>query len=327
MKNVELCSAAALQPFVRCLTQRGIKADRYLENQKIPPKLVDSGKGKIIKRQALRFFEEITYKEGLRTFGFLDNDPYSIHDLGSIGVALLKAVTLKDAIDTFSSLVSSFAEGNYIWLLQGPKVSWLCCYDENQDRTITAADQHTILILREVVRLAAGNRWQPKQVIFYSPPIKSLERIPELPGAELNYSHDFAGIAFETRLLTKPIIRKQQQLETRTISHMEPPAESTSEAISLVLVSFLKHRCLPTVNEIAESIGTSRMTLFRHLQKENTSYRQIVDRVRFKAAKNLLLNTSLTTKEISSELGYSHPNNFYRSFRRMSGVTTSQFRK
>lgn len=128
MKPIGLCEAGALQPFVSWMQHRGIEVDRYLEQQWISPEQVDTGEGKIIKRQAWRMFQEVQRREGLGTLGFLEGDPFSVDDLGELGSILRRSPTLLDAIETFAHLIPTFAEGNSVWLDRGNDLSWLCCH-------------------------------------------------------------------------------------------------------------------------------------------------------------------------------------------------------
>lgn len=290
--------------------------------------MVFADDGYIVKRQAWNFFKDVEKREGLFEFGFLDGDTYTIDDLGEIGVALQQAVTLKDAIDTFSKLVRDFAEGNVIQLVQGLKKSWLLCYTEKQDRTIHAADQHSILILRQVIRCAAGLQWQPDEVKYLSTPMPQFKIMEELSDVRSSFLQGYAGVAFHTDLLSQPINKKV----SADILSKDPPGISkvpstTSSAITSLLEFWLKGHQLPTFNEVTELLGTSRMTLYRIFAEENTSYRQMVERVRFTLAQDLLKDPSVNLKEISDRLCYSTPSNFSRAFHRISGITPATFRK
>jgi len=327
MDSLDLCDAATLQPFVSCLNLRGIPVARYLERQYIPPEMVMDSDAKIIKRQAWRFFEDVERCEGLVSLGFLDGDKTSIGSLGSLGQSLLKAVTLKDAIDTFSRLLSLFAEGNTCRLQQGGDLSWLFCYTQGLDRTARVSDHYTIVILREVIRLAAGPEWEPPKMWLYSHPLKSTYAISQIANAEVKFGNNAAGIAFPTKLLSQPV-----QILTESFTHakMEDalPVESrnTSDTLQTILASFIKHRMLPTAAEAAEILGTNRTTLYRKLETDGTSYRQQCERARFEKASMLLVDPAMSIKEISYELGYSHQANFGRAFRRLSGLTPTQYR-
>ena len=83
----------------------------------------------------------------------------------------------------------------------------------------------------------------------------------------------------------------------------------------------------PTVHLMAELCQTSVRTLHRRLKESGTSYRELIDRVRYDLASERLANTDLTIKELAFDLGYSGANNFIRAFKRMNGFTPEQFRK
>ena len=71
----------------------------------------------------------------------------------------------------------------------------------------------------------------------------------------------------------------------------------------------------------------SRATLFRRLSAEDTTYKDLVQRVRYDAAQQLLRDPEISVKEIGHRLGYSAPNNFIRSFRAVAGVSPNVFRQ
>ena len=69
----------------------------------------------------------------------------------------------------------------------------------------------------------------------------------------------------------------------------------------------------------AEIAETSPRTLRRRLAHEGTSWRRILDRVRFEACERRMLESSLTLTEIAGELGYSDQAHFTRAFYRWTG--------
>jgi AraC-like DNA-binding protein len=69
------------------------------------------------------------------------------------------------------------------------------------------------------------------------------------------------------------------------------------------------------------------VTLFRALAREETNYRQLVNRVGFKMAADLLENSPLSINEIARQLNYSSTGNFIRAFQRMSGLTPTAYRE
>lgn len=324
MNQLDLISPGALQPFVTCLEKRGIDASRYLERHRIPPAAVVKGFGKIAKHQMYRFFEDVAYREAIGTLGFLDGDPYPISELGSLGAALQQSVTLKDGIDTFSILLPRVAEGNTIWLVQGTDMSWLCCRTENIKRTDCVPDHTTVLVLREVIRLAGGQTWQPETIWFYTDPAPAVESFPGLAGSQVRFSQDVTAISFPTDLLHRSLILAPPGGNGYSAAGL--PLMSIGDKLHLILETLQEHRQLPSADETAEMLGLSRTSLFRSLAREGTNYRQSIERVRYRAAVRLLEDPTLSVKEIGYELGYSSPGNFSRAFFRICGMTPTRFR-
>ncbi len=84
---------------------------------------------------------------------------------------------------------------------------------------------------------------------------------------------------------------------------------------------------IPSLETLADELAMSPRTLIRKLDRQNTSYKNILEQIRFDQAKHLLKQTHLTAAEISGKLGYQEPANFGRAFKRWSGQTPSNWRR
>jgi AraC-like DNA-binding protein len=84
---------------------------------------------------------------------------------------------------------------------------------------------------------------------------------------------------------------------------------------------------IPTVDEAAELVGTSVRSLQRGLGQQGTVYRELVERVRYDTARELLCDPGISVLEIAERLGYSDTANFSHAFLRWSGMPPSQFRR
>ncbi len=327
MNQLQLFNPGALQPFVACLNARNIDANRYLERHLIPPECVTWGTGQILKQQLYHFFEDVGQSESIEGLGFLDGDPYPLTELGPLGDALERTVTLHDAIDTLSQLLPIVAEGNSIRLIRGNLTSWLCFITNNLPRTACIADHTTVLVLREVIRLATHRTWQPKHIKLFTEASPVGTILPELEICNFEFLQDYTAISFPTDVLHQPL--HKEGVAERPIEFMK--TEASQAMVVDKLENFLRtlqhYRQLPSIDEVAEILEINRITLFRLLAKEKTNYRQIVERVRFNAAIFLLKDSENSIKDIAYALGYTHPGNFNRAFLRMSGVTPGWYRQ
>lgn len=328
MKEIDLCDAGLLHPFVGCLDRRSLDSAKYLERQHIPPELVASGSGKITRRQVWRFFSDIVRTEGIETIGFLDNDPYSISYLGPAGAAVNQAVTLRDAIQTFCMMISRITASNTAWLEEGPNHSWLCCRGEDLTEQEFPTDHFTVMALAEIVRLTAGPEWRPTAVRLHTGQNRALDQAELVGDVETMYHRGMSAVRFPTKLLPCPLrFRNQNEMEKGEWTDPGAIGAAFGEGLAELLESQLPHNGMISINQAAEILGIHRSSLHRSLASEGLTWRRVLDRVRFKAAQGLLDDQAISVKSIAFHLGYSDPSNFKRAFRRMTGLTPTEFRK
>ena len=79
--------------------------------------------------------------------------------------------------------------------------------------------------------------------------------------------------------------------------------------------------------DISQALAMHRRTLNRRLTAEGTTFQQVLDRVRFAVAKELLENSELALPEIASALGYANSVAFIPAFRRWTGTTPGAWRQ
>lgn len=83
---------------------------------------------------------------------------------------------------------------------------------------------------------------------------------------------------------------------------------------------------VPSVAEVAATLGTSARTLKRQLAGEGTSFSTLVEEELRERAFLLLRSNSLSTKDVAASLGYSNVSNFTRAFVRWTGRTPTEQR-
>lgn len=82
----------------------------------------------------------------------------------------------------------------------------------------------------------------------------------------------------------------------------------------------------PSIDAVARSLGVSERTLQRELRRAGSSFREEVSRARVVRAERLLRDTSLKLEAIARRVGYSSLAHFSARFRRLRGVSPTEFR-
>jgi AraC-like DNA-binding protein len=80
-----------------------------------------------------------------------------------------------------------------------------------------------------------------------------------------------------------------------------------------------------TLEDLARRLNVSARTIDRHLRAENLAFRELSDKVRFARACEMLCESGATIKQVALKLGFSDTANFSRAFRRVVGVTPTDY--
>ena len=83
----------------------------------------------------------------------------------------------------------------------------------------------------------------------------------------------------------------------------------------------------PSAEGLARRLKMSVRTLNRKLAAEETSYRQLLDRLRHRLAVRLLNDRRVSVSEVAFLAGFSELSAFNRAFKRWTGLTPSAFRQ
>jgi AraC-like DNA-binding protein len=98
-------------------------------------------------------------------------------------------------------------------------------------------------------------------------------------------------------------------------------AEQVSELIETLLMG---GNC--SVEKVAQVLGMSRLTLYRRLQGQGTTFEALLDQRRCALAESMLQRPDITIAEVADALGYSAASNFARAFQRWTGQSPRAWR-
>ncbi len=81
-----------------------------------------------------------------------------------------------------------------------------------------------------------------------------------------------------------------------------------------------------SADEVSKRMGTSKRTLQRNLNNENTSFQDELNRTRESLAQHYFKNSEMSCEEISFLLGYDEPSSFIRAYKTWTGETPGKVR-
>jgi AraC-like DNA-binding protein len=327
MKTLPLTEVGMFGPFVAFLEEFGIPVNRVLDRTNVSREMVDHGRGQVTKLQFYQFLETGGRGEGLPDLGYRIGERHGMRFVGPVGSSVLRAATLKDAVDTLATHLRVWLDGNHLWLERNGKHVWLCnqARDGLQNMQATS-NQCAIMTLISLVREVAGPGWRPEMIRLDSIALEFHREFEALANAEVETIQLGVGVRFPAEFLSRPLAIEGQIESGAGLPSASDSPPSFAAAFEKTLRDQLPYLGVPTIPQAAEIAGTPVRSLQRHLGGDGLTYQRLIDRVRFQLAQDRLReDPNLTTRELAADLHFSSPSSFVRSFRRIAGVTPGAY--
>lgn len=172
--------------------------------------------------------------------------------------------------------------------------------------------------------------------------------------AELYFSHDISSdkeqlekhfncpihslapvskIRIPRELLSQKVKNPNSSMQTFYIAQLDVEKDKHEQQsnISFQARRIMYHQAKQGIflnrDQLADLLSCSHRTLTRKLKTEGLSFQGLLDEVRFSMAKQMLYQTSKSTKQVANHIGITNPAVFCRAFKKWSGMTPSEYRE
>lgn len=167
----------------------------------------------------------------------------------------------------------------------------------------------------------------PLEVRFAHAEPADRRRYDDLFRAPIRFSCPQTEVHFSRRAVALPLLEANpatQQYFERIAAKAMPAETSTTELVRARLLSAFTGQ-VPTLDQIATTLGMSARTLRRRLDGEETTFRVVLDDARMAIAKQHLAQRTVSIAELAFLLGFSDATAFHRAFKRWTGRTPQAF--
>lgn len=182
------------------------------------------------------------------------------------------------------------------------------------------------------LRKMAGNKFQPSHVAFTLARDSQLLEFERFFGCPVEFSATADQFSVSDETLMIPLVTEDHHLlETlRPICEEAAKERNTAHGTLRSLVENEVHKLLhhgkANKHRVAEALGLKEHILSQRLAEENTSFNQVVDRLRHSLALQYVKQPSLSAAQIAWLLGYEGPTSFNNAFARWTGRSASEAR-
>lgn len=253
--------------------------------------------------------------------------------LGPLGYVLGGSATLEEALGHFVRYQGFLTNA---W-------SWASIRDEDGiSFEVVEADPELLRIAHpleaylagwvSIARQLTGEQVNPGQVSFPHRALADPSDHERFFGCPVRFEAPKAAASFSAQQLQLPIrganesfkLEMQRQVE-RVLQRIDPERTGFGSEVRQRVLAALPQG-VPAQRTIARELGVTERTLQRRLEREDTSFSEVVDAARRQLAERLLQNPALSVGEVAFLVGFGEPSTFYRAFRRWNGTTPARFR-
>ena len=341
MRPIPLVRASWARPFVQFFREIGAPVEDWLSSAGITSEVIENTELPCPARPLLGSIDELIHlagggegcEIGLK-IGLEVGVRTGLTSLGSFGRAVTSAPTLAEAIETARRLMPSVHTARAFQLsCSGTQAQFASRVNDAQLAPTPWEDTYVLLLMIELVRMAAGPDWSPKQLCLQAGPANLRARCSAFPDVAIRHGEPVTAIQFPREFLSLPLIHgKRGRIPAKTTS-FRPSHTSLREPLPTDFIGsvertleFLLQQGDAEIDTLAEIMEISRRTLQRRLLAMGETFSQLLERVRFGIARDRLCDPASKVIDVAFELGYSDPTHFTRAFRRWTGSAPRNFR-
>lgn len=326
MPAIGLAYGGYMLPILGTLNGAGWNAENALSSVGLRPDLNDHPDQTIPHILAIRFIEKAA-----RIFGDEDFAPIILSEGPSItldmvpsrGVPILSnpMQTLRSVVEVMNRTTTS-----YIRMRTTKRSFWVDLFwTHGEEKPPWSAELYVACLMISTFRGVLGKSWVPQRMKLLSAH-RSKASVSALPDCPLDWHAPSISLAIDKNdmvfRLTRPSEISGDVAETKVPDLSTASPETVRQAIEGLLVQDNLG-----LSEIAECFGLSKRSFQRQLDAFDLKFGIVLDDYRVSRAISSLRSGEVSITELSLDLGYDHPQNFSRAFKRRVGQSPREFRK
>lgn len=329
----EVVRAASLTGFFEVAEELQLDVTPLLRAVELTRSMMANAEQMLPARSVVQLLEESARKSGCECFGLMMVERRKLADIGLVSLLLVHQVTLQDALDVLAEYRHRINSNLTLQVEDCGETVFLREHlGLNPPMVSRQANDVALGVLYKLCRAVMPASWRPQCVCFsYERPAQTgralCDRIFDCP---VHFGSDFDGIVVSKSDLRRENPRADPALASHArqlVAAMIDPgtrtvAEEVEESIRLLMPLGRAN-----ISEVAHALGTNVRTLQRHLERENASFSDLLDRVRVQEVSQHFTNRRLSLTDVAHLLGYSTLSSFSAWYRTRFGKTPSENRR
>lgn len=203
----------------------------------------------------------------------------------------------------------------------------------SNDTPLPDISEALLCIFKAILDRLIGSRFKPMEVHFTQPPPPNQEDYKTIFQAPLVFEARRNQLVIPNHSLETPILLASDELlqalekyGAGLLDRLESTAIWSQKVTRLIGQRLIKGQD-PGMDVISKELAVSKRNLQLKLQSEQTSFRQLTEKVRKDIACEYLCKDDVTICDVAFMLGYSEQSGFNHAFKRWMGMTPRTYRQ
>lgn len=325
MSAIGFAHGGYLLPILGTLAKAGESTELALVNARLPPDIFECPFQPVPHILAVQFIEQTAHKMGNEDFGIT-----SLSECRALTPEMIpmRGVALEPGgVQKMHAIVSIMnrTTTSVFQLVDRNDDLWIdMCWTHGEDSPPWSAELYVAGLILSALRGVLGADWQPSAMKMLSP--RSQARASaNLPNCPIQWNAQTVSVAIDRQDMAVRATGSAPHQGNRPLDSIPDLSDMSSDLIYETIIGLLRqeHRNL---SDIADCFGQNKRSFQRQLDSCGLHYGQIVENFRIERAIKALRQEDVSVTDLSLELGYNHPQNFARAFRRRVGLNPRQYR-
>lgn len=333
MHPIPLVRGAYLTLIAETLREIGAPVDKRLASTRLPPEIEATPDAMVSLKLVLDFCHLNALQEQIDDFGWHFARRFRYEELGT--PFLREAASAPNALVRLQKFLAHAAEEDTVARLglnrEGDVVRVICDLVPPEREMMVYTEWVQIQVLLSIVRSATRRDWCPPEITFISRFGACPAALEAFGRSRILLGRPHTSFTVPLDLLAAPLRLNEHPPKENAPS---PPGAAASDVPGATFVETMKLAMAPylesgqaTLGIASEIAGMSRRTLQRALSDCGYSFSDLLGEVRFERACDLLAEPGAKIIDVAIASGYQNHAHFSRAFRRMSGMSPSEFRR
>jgi AraC-like DNA-binding protein len=322
--------ASALQGIRPTMEELGCDTDKLLEGSGLLGAERDP-ECWISYRSFLLLLEDAMQVTNCPHFGLELSRHQDISILGALGFVIQQAPDLRTALRELALQFGHHNQGADVSLVVESGIAqWrFTCKLEGQVPIRQQTDLVTGIGI-DLMKLLTYNSWSPSAIYFSHAPPQDIKPYKKRFDCPIFFNWESTVVTFDADILDTPISEANPQLHRVLQEHLRSLQQNFTDDYC-GQIRYLIQQAMTTgdcsIERVANSLAINKRTLQRQLKAQGTSYKDLLEEVRFDIAKGYLLESSGSLTALADMLCYSELSAFSNAFRQRYNVSPRQWKK